>query len=109
MSLVKAAALLLASLLIQGAPLAADGLIADCGAGAPGPRLIGLDRSDADVCNDRFAIAADGPAIEKSPANASPSIVAPLQPALPVGEAGRCVRFMPALALTVEVACESRP
>jgi len=108
MSLIKGLALVAAGLALQGAPLSAEALYADCGNESTVDRLIGLDRSSADVCADRFQLAPLPPAIPL-PGRSSTAATneRPVREA-PADAAGRgvCMRFVPGLALTVAAPCD---
>lgn len=112
MSLVKSIALVAVSLAIQGAPLSAQAVVVDCGSDWPQARLLGLDRSEADVCADRFALAPGAAGVPIPPAAAAATMETG-QPAAPGDDRSRggriCMRFVPSVAMTVPVACEDNP
>ncbi|MFZ4809020.1 MAG: hypothetical protein ACOYLQ_17340 [Hyphomicrobiaceae bacterium] len=107
MSLIKGLALVAAGLALQGAPLSAEALYADCGTEGAADRLIGLDRSSADVCADRFQLAPLPPVIPLPARSTAASNERPARDA-PADAAGRgvCMRFVPGLALTIAAPCE---
>lgn len=104
MSVLKGVALVVVSFALQSAPPVALAATADCVGDGSQPRLIGLDRTETDVCADRFALAPEPPLIPMPSASASPTrAVVPLEEI----SDGTCARFVPALALTVPVACRN--
>jgi len=106
MSILKASALVAMAVALNGAQLSAQALTADCGTDAPQSRLIGLDRSEADVCLDRFMLTPPPTAPALPPSVASTAGREPIgPPPEPEGRDGTCMRFVPTLAMTMPVPC----
>jgi hypothetical protein len=105
MSILKATALVAMAVALNGAQLSAQALTAECGTEVSQPRLIGLDRSEADVCLERFMTTPPPTAPVLPPSVAATSAREPAGSPEPEGRDGTCMRFVPTLAMTMPVPC----
>ena len=99
MALTKGLLLAMASLVLNGELLHAEVITTQCGSEMEAGRSVGLDRTAADTCVDRFAVTDVPPERGRLPVGGDYD-----RPADNVRQE-RCVRFVPALAMTLPVDC----